>query len=144
MSIYSAVINSIHIQICMYVYSEINCWFSCDFVRGATSRGFRGFFVQSILKLVIGNLTHAQHYLPPTGVKRSARRNMKRFNGGKLPNLVPRVHRLFGQRGVTRRRPTDQRACGLWARDCKLPGNSKNFFKTSKDKAVPGKRSFKR
>ena len=26
----------------------------------------------------------------------------------------------------------------------KLPGNSKHFFKTSKDKAVPGKRSFKR
>ena len=26
----------------------------------------------------------------------------------------------------------------------KLPGNSKNFFKKSKDKAVPGKRSFKR
>ena len=27
---------------------------------------------------------------------------------------------------------------------CKLPGNSKHFFKKSKDKAVPGKRSFKR
>ena len=26
----------------------------------------------------------------------------------------------------------------------KLPGNSKHFLKTSKDKAVPGKRSFKR
>ena len=26
----------------------------------------------------------------------------------------------------------------------KLPGNSKHFFKTSKDKEVPGKRSFKR
>ena len=26
----------------------------------------------------------------------------------------------------------------------KLPGNSKHFFKTSKDKAVPGKASFKR
>ena len=26
----------------------------------------------------------------------------------------------------------------------KLPGNSKHFFKKSKDKAVPGKRSFKR
>ena len=26
----------------------------------------------------------------------------------------------------------------------KLPGNSKYFFKKSKDKAVPGKRSFKR
>ena len=26
----------------------------------------------------------------------------------------------------------------------KLPGNSKHFFKTSKDKAVPGKSSFKR
>ena len=26
----------------------------------------------------------------------------------------------------------------------KLPGNSKHLFKTSKDKAVPGKRSFKR
>ena len=26
----------------------------------------------------------------------------------------------------------------------KFPGNSKHFFKTSNDKAVPGKRSFKR
>ena len=26
----------------------------------------------------------------------------------------------------------------------KLPGNSKHFMKKSKDKAVPGKRSFKR
>ena len=31
--------------------------------KGATSRGFCGFFVQTILKLVAGNSTHAQHCL---------------------------------------------------------------------------------
>ena len=32
-------------------------------IEGAMSRGFRRFLVQTILKLVAGNLTHVQHFL---------------------------------------------------------------------------------
>ena len=31
--------------------------------KGATSRGFRGFWAQTILKLVVANLIQVQHYL---------------------------------------------------------------------------------
>ena len=33
------------------------------FLKGALSRGFRRFLVSTVLKLVIGNLTHENHYL---------------------------------------------------------------------------------
>ena len=32
-------------------------------IKGATSPGFRRFFVISVQKLVVGNLTHEKHYL---------------------------------------------------------------------------------
>ena len=42
-------------------------------VKGVMSRGFRHVLIQTILKLLVGNSTHAQHYLWTTKGRRLIR-----------------------------------------------------------------------
>ena len=39
------------------------CWPAQLLVKGATLQGFRGFLAHTVLKLVVANLIHSEHYL---------------------------------------------------------------------------------
>ena len=61
--------KSVEIQIFMYIFNSVEAFHVplvstyCSYLKGVLSQGFRGFLAQTILKLVVANLIHPEHYL---------------------------------------------------------------------------------